>query len=199
MSLETTVGSLHRELARLTEAVSALHVTVAEDKPARGAAMLVDQLDNVVTELSSTLEEANARAAQGRQGSQSSWSPEDARVALREVHALLNRFTAVYACELANHDRVALLLEMGRERGREWWEWGQVVKTAIERCAAPMQAAASAMLECWSELAERVARHSVSVQATNIGQQITMREDQEDLGGKTGNLTRQSTSSAAKR
>ena len=169
--------------------------------------MLVDQLDNVVTDLSATLEEADARAAQAREVSKSSCSPEDARLALREVHALLNRFTAVYAGELANHDRVALLLEMGRERGREWWEWGQVVKTAIERCATPMQAAASAMLECWSELTERVARHSVSVQATNIGQQITMREDQEDLAEKTGttghkmlrNIARQATSSAAKR
>jgi len=62
MSLEATLTSLRRDLARLQEAVSALHVTVTEDKPARGAAVLVDQLDNLVTDLSSTFEKADARA-----------------------------------------------------------------------------------------------------------------------------------------
>ena len=56
MSLEATFESLRHELARLQEAVSALHVTVTEDKPACGAAVLVEQLDNLVTDLSSDLE-----------------------------------------------------------------------------------------------------------------------------------------------
>src|SRR5437899_4900532 len=174
MSLEATFESLRRDLARLQEAVSALHVTVTEDKPARGAAVLVDQLDNLVTDLSSNLEEADARAAQALQSSQPNGPLDQARTALRKVHELINRFTASYAGALSTHDHIAQLLEMGRERGREWREWSQVVKTAIERCAAPMKAASSAVLECWSELAERLARNSVSVQATNIGQQITL-------------------------
>jgi hypothetical protein len=206
MSLGATLETLHRELARLREAISALHVTVAEDRPACGAAMLVDQLDNVVVELSSTLEEAEARALQAREGNGSS-PPDGTRVALREVHTLLNRFTALFAGELANHNRVALLIEMGRERGREWREWAQVVKTAIESCAAPMQATASALLECWSELTERVAGHSVSVQATNIGQQITTHEDKDvfvRMTSATGSkiwrdAARQPTSPVAKR
>jgi hypothetical protein len=44
----------------------------------------------------------------------------------------------------------------------------------------------SALLGCWDELSEQLARSSVSVQATNIGQQITMREDQLELAGKAG-------------
>jgi hypothetical protein len=184
MSLEATFESLRRELTRLQEAVSALHVTVTEDKPARGAAVLVDQLDNLVTDLSSTLEEADARAAQAIQGTRPNGPLDEVRSALREIHTLLNRFTALYVGELAPHDRIAQLLEMGRERGREWRDWSQVVKTAIERCATPMKATAAAILGCWSELAERLARNSVSVQATNIGQQITIREDQLELAGK---------------
>ncbi len=186
MSLEATFTSLRRDLARLQEAVSALHVTVTEDKPARGATVLVDHLDNVVTDLSGLLEEADARAAQAIQTNQPNGPLDQARAAVREIHELINRFTALYASELAAHDRIAQLLEMGRERGREWREWSQVVKTAIERCAAPMKAAVDAILECWSELAERLARNSVSVQATNIGQQITVREDQLEMAGKAG-------------
>jgi hypothetical protein len=181
MSLETTLESLRRELAGLQDAVSSLQVTATEDKPARGDAVLVDRLDNLVTDLSSTVEEADAIATQAIQGSQPNGPLVQTRIALREIHGLLNRFGALYAVELAAYDPVQQLLEMGRERGREWRDWSQVVKTAIERCAAPMKATASAIMECWNELAERLARNSVSVQATNIGQQITMREDQFEL------------------
>lgn len=181
MGLETTLASLRHQLARLQEAVSALHVTVTEDKPVAGAVVLVDQLDNLVTDLSGMLEEADARAAQAIQSSQANGLPDQTRVALREIHGLINRFITVYAGELAAHDPLEQLLEMGRERGREWRDWSQVVKTAIERCAAPMKAAAGAIMECWSELAERLARSSVSVLANNIGQQITLREDQFEL------------------
>jgi len=48
----------------------------------------------------------------------------------------------------------------------------------------PMNAVAAVLADCWSELAERLARNSVSVQATNIGQQITVRDDQLELTGK---------------
>ena len=184
MSLDATLESLRRELALLRDAVSALHVTATEDKPARGAAVLVDQLENLVTDMSSILEEAIARAEGALQCGQTNGPLDGVRTALRDIHELLNRFTGLYVGELATHDHIAQLLEMGRERGREWRGWGQVVKTAIERCVPPMQAAAAAILECWSELAERLARSSVSVQATNIGQQITVGEDQLELASK---------------
>jgi hypothetical protein len=184
MSLEAALESLRRTLAGLQQAVSALQVTIAEDKPARGATVLVDQLDNLATDLSGALEEADARAAQALESSQPNGSLDLARTALREVHELLNRFTALYLADLAAHDPLAQLLEMGRERGREWREWSQVVKTGIERCARPMKSAADALADSWSELADRLARNSVSVQATNIGQQITVREDQLELAGK---------------
>ena len=184
MSLEATLESLRRELSGLQEAVSALHVTVTEDRPARGAVVLVDQLDNLITDLSGTLEEADARAAEALHGLQVNGPLDKVRTAARDIHELLNRFGALYVGELATHDRIAQLLEMGRERGRGWLEWSEVVKTAVERCALPMKTAASAMLECWSELAEHLARNSVSVQATNIGQQITLRDDQMELAGK---------------
>jgi hypothetical protein len=152
MSLEGALERLRNDLARLQEAVSSLHVTATEDKPARGDAVLVDRLDNLVTDLSSTLEEADARATQAIQGSQPNGPLDQTRIALREIHGLINRFIASYGGELAAHDPVQQLLEMGRERGREWRAWSQVVKTAIERCAAPMKAAAGAIRECWSEL-----------------------------------------------
>ena len=184
MSLEATLASLRRDIARLQEVVSALRVTVMEDRPARGSVVLVDQLDNLVTDMFSALEEADDLVEQALHSAQPNGPLDRVRAALRDVHGLINRFAASYAGELASHDRIAQLLEMGRERRHGWYEWSQEVKTAIERCGAPLSAVAGAMTDCWNELAERLARNSVSVQATNIGQHITLREDQVELSGK---------------
>jgi|SRR6516225_8922197 hypothetical protein len=183
-SLENSFDSLRRALAGLQETISALHVTVIEDKPKQGAVVLVDQLDTLVVEMSSTLEEAEARAVDAVRTCKSTADLDESRSALCEVHRLVNRFSSLHAGELASYDRIAQLLAMGRERGREWRQWSQVVKVAIDRCSVPMNTAASALLQCWSELAERMARNSVSVNATNIGQQISLREDQLELTSK---------------
>jgi predicted lipid-binding transport protein (Tim44 family) len=184
MSLEAALGALRSELAGLQDVMSALHVTVMEDRPARGAVILVDRLDNVVTELSSALEEADARAAQALQIDQPHGPLENVRAILRQIQELLNRFTAKYVGELASHHAIEQLLQMGRERGREWRAWSQEVKTAVERCQIPLGTVASAMADCWSELADRLARNSVSVQATNIGQQITVRDETLEIAGR---------------
>ena len=184
MSLEGALVSLRHSIAGLQEVVSDLRVIVTEDKPARGGVVLVDQLDNVVTELSSALEEADAKAAEALQLVEPGGSLDHVRGALHHIHGLLNTFAVQYVAELASHGPVSQLLLMGRERGREWREWTREVKTAIERCVTPMKTASAAVLECWSELALRLARHSVSVQATNIGQQITVREDALEMAGK---------------
>jgi hypothetical protein len=184
MSLEAALASLRSELARLHDVISALRVTVMEDRPSRGAVILVDQLDNVVTELSSALEEADAHAVQALHMNQPNGLLENVRAILRKIQDLVNLFTASYVGELASHERIEQLLEMGRERGREWREWSQEVKTAIERCQAPLRVVTSAMADCWSELADRLARNSVSVQATNIGQQITVRDETLEIAGR---------------
>jgi hypothetical protein len=184
MSLETTLASLRAAIARLQESLSALRVTVIEDRPARGSVVLVDQLDTIITDMSSELEEADAHIVQALQSAQPNGPLEVVQSVLRDVNHLFNRFAASYSGDLASHHRLAELLEMGHERRRGWLEWSREVKTGIERCGPPMGNVAAAMVECWSELAERLARNSVSVQATNIGQQITVRDDQLEIASK---------------
>jgi hypothetical protein len=184
VSLEAAFDSLHRQLVQLQEAVAALHVTVTEDRPTGGAAMLVDQLDAVVADLSGAIDEANVHLMHAVHASQTNAPLDTVRRAAHDVHRALNRFTELYVGELATHDRIAQLLEMGIERGHGWREWSLVVKTTIERSAVPMKTVADAMAESWAEVAERLARNSVSVQATNIGQHITVRDDQVELVGR---------------
>jgi hypothetical protein len=184
MTLDAALASLRGNVARLQEALSALRVTVTEDAPRRRAVVLADRLDNLVTDMSSAVEEADAAVAHLLQIGAATVSTDVARDTLRAAHALLNRVAASYVRELAAYDSLAELLEMGRERGRGWREWAQEVKTAIGRCGAPLGAVAESIVECWSELAARAARGPVTVQATNIGQHITMRDDQLELAAK---------------
>jgi len=186
MSLAASFERLRAELGRLQEAVSALQVTVVEDKPAHGEAVLVDWVDNTVTDLLGLLEESADTLSSGPEDAQHETQLKKMRTKLRRIHELMIEFSHKFMAELAAHDSIARLLEMARERGRAWQQWVKVVKSAVERCTIPLRAANSALLECWHELAEVLARNSVSVQATNIGQQITVREDQLELVGKAG-------------
>jgi hypothetical protein len=171
---------------RLSETVCALHVTIVEDKPAHGATVLVDQLDNQVTDLLGILEETDVHIQHSLRNSTSSGQIESVRLALNEIHVLINRFTAQYTGEVSTHGTLAKLLEMGRERGREWREWSLEVKTAVERCKLPAMTVIERLPECWNELAQRMAQGAISMQTTSIGQQITVRDDQLKVAGSAG-------------
>ena len=56
MSLDATLTTLCTGLTALAEDVSRLHLTVTEDKPVRVAAVLIDHLDTLLTDLSGDLE-----------------------------------------------------------------------------------------------------------------------------------------------
>src|SRR5215468_6010738 len=130
MSLETTFESLRCELGFLQETVSSLHVTATEDKPVRGEVALVTRLEDVVTDLVGTLEGALIYAAKGSQTSKQDQVSSELRITLRDSHDLINRFARTFYTNLATHESIAQLLQMGRERGKGWHRWAGVVKTA---------------------------------------------------------------------
>lgn len=186
MSLEATLERLRAELARLQDAVSALQVTVSQDKPKHDEVVLADLLDDMATDLLGMLDEATESVAQRLADSQPDGQLKKTRRTLYLVQKLTIEFMFKYFSELAAHENISRLLAMGQERGRAWQHWVKAVNMAVERCAAPLRGVENAVLECWNELGEQLARNSVSVQATNIGQQITLREDQLALAVKPG-------------
>src|SRR2546427_12645540 len=104
MSLKTTFESLRHELGLLQEAVSSLHITATEDKPARGEVALVTRLEDAVTDLVGTLEGVLTYAAKGVQASQHDQASPEVRTALRDAHDLINRFVQTFYAELATHE-----------------------------------------------------------------------------------------------
>jgi len=183
MSLETTFESLHNELCLLQEAVSSLHLTATEDKPVPGEIAVVIGLEDVVTDLVGTLEGALIYAAKGVQASKQDQASSELRTNLRNSHDLINRFARTFCTDLARHESMARLMQMGRERGKGWQRWAGVIKTGIEQCAVCLSDVQGAFLESWDELTEHLAAKGFSIRSTNIGQQITMQEDKLNLAG----------------
>jgi hypothetical protein len=183
VSLETALQSLQTRLTTLQKVLSDVSLFLNEPVP------LVDDIDNTITELISAAEEAEASLNDAISASQPDGSLDTVFAALRRVHGALNRCTAAYiglfVPEIPKDDSLhEKLIEGGWMYGDQWLNWSGVVRGSIRLCATPLNASAEALAECWHEMAVRLARHSVSVQATNIGQQITVRDDQLDLVAK---------------
>ena len=188
MSLETALESLRTDLSELQRVLSELLPFIAD---IRYVVVPVEHLDEKMIELTGGVEEALASLGEAAQASQPDGPLDVVRSALLRTHDALNRITMSYVSLFVpdapeDDSMMAVLLTMGLEGGpgSPWWDWTGAVKTSIEQCATPLQNAAASLRECWSELAERLARHSVSVQATNIGQQISVRDDQLEVANR---------------
>ncbi len=186
MALEATFHHLSADLLKLREALLELHLTVAEDRPLKGASAFVERFSDAIEDMRGLVEDARLAAAEGGQAVGRPVDLDRARRALATAHEKCNRLARQYALDLVSYQRVDQLTRLGRERGGEWQAWASSVKEGLERCRQPLDNVNEAFFQCWQEIAERVGMNSVSVQATNIGQQIVAPESeraiQEELG-----------------
>ena len=171
MPLETTFRELFSELRKLHDTLVALRLTVAEDRPRRGDAALIDHLEDSILDVMGILGEClkAARSAQKAVG-----HPIDMDAARRAVTICQEGFHKVerqFASELISYETLSDLANLG-ERGAEWRLWSNAVKQGIEQCREPLDGVSKALAACWQEIAERVGITSVSVRTTNIGQKI---------------------------
>jgi hypothetical protein len=112
---------------------------------------LIDRFENIVTELQGAATELADRLQPLQSSPKASVDAEQ----LKEIHELVLRMERCYWHELAGYAALGELIRMGHERGRAWQAWTQVVLTATQACSPPLEATHSALIECWSEFAER--------------------------------------------
>jgi len=155
MSLSATLGQLTDDLLRLNDSLSALDVTVREDRPSPPSPALVDGLGDSIAELLGSVEEAITSAAQAARMVELDARSTEIVTALYGIHHALNRVAQRYAQDLASYEKTEMLLRMGRTRGREWRAFSEVVRSGTVHLARPLAASHSALLECWRDLAER--------------------------------------------
>lgn len=179
MALEATFRELSVCLHHLHEAVNELQVTLG-DKPSDESA-LADGVETAVLDLAGILHEARRAALDARKAVGHPPDLDGARRALTVCQERFHRIEQQYATNLVSYEKLKELARLGTER-RAWLPWAGAVKQGIEQCRQPLEKTSRALALCWQELAERLGMMNISVQATNVGQQISLpRSRVEDL------------------
>lgn len=187
MSLRMEFKSLGAQLERLHEMFSDLR-QILDDHPAEGdKVLLLDSFGDAVEDLLGWLEESLQACApllqSDPQRSEQDFDGNLARQALVSCQDQFNRQMHRFLFDLVSYEKVSQLLRLGRERGGEWQTWAKGIKMELESCQQHLYLTNQALFRCWVEIAECVGMTSVSVRATNIGQQITVPQNQ-DLAGR---------------
>jgi hypothetical protein len=173
VAIEAAFQHLLDTLAATREAFESLRLTAVEDRPLRDEVLLVERLGNAVDDLQGWLEEAAAAAGEAQQAVRHPLDGYRARAALALANDRFIRLEYKFFLEGVGYEEINELSRFGRRRGREWLGWTGSVIQALDQCRSPLRAVDEALLDCWQELAERLGASSVSVQTTNIGQQIS--------------------------
>lgn len=178
MSLRTEFQNLRTQQERLHEVFSDLR-RLLDDHPSQGdKVVLLDSFGDVVEDLLGWLEESSQTCtpllSPDPAGRNNDFDPNLARQALVVCQDLHNRQMHRVLTDLVSYDKVAQLLQFGRERGGEWQSWARGIKLEFETCQQHLYLTNQVMFRCWVELAEWIGMTSISVQATSVGQQITV-------------------------
>ncbi len=189
MSLRTEFQNLRTQQERLHEVFSDLR-RLLDDHPSQGnKVLLLDSFGDAVEDLLGWLEESSQTCApllpsEGA-GKNNDFDVNSARRALVVCQELFNQQMQRFSVELVSYEKIAQLLQFGRERGGEWQAWAKGIKLELETCQQHLYVANQVLFRCWMELAEWIGMTSISVQATSIGQQITVPPQRETVEAAT--------------
>jgi hypothetical protein len=125
-----------------------------------------------VLDMLGTLHEARRSAVEARKAVGHPIDLDRARRAMTHCQERFHRVEQLFASELVSYEKLKELARLGNER-RAWIPWASTVKLGIEQCREPIEQTSTSLAACWAELAERLGMVNISMQATNVGQQIT--------------------------
>lgn len=171
MALEESFSNLVNKWRRLHENVEALRITAVEDQPAEGAVLLVERCADAAEDLLGWAALGLAAADDARQGTGMVPNVSRARHSLKASQQHFARLDDQFST-FAAYDRLSELVRFGRSRRGEWLAWVHSIRQAIAHCREPIQQVRDALTSCWDGLTEHSGT-SVSIQSTNIGQQIS--------------------------
>jgi hypothetical protein len=193
MAIDRAFQLLCERLSLLKEAVDELQLNVSgdyypqnsTDQPIDGDAVReqpplpVQQLADAVSELQGALEEAQHAAAGAQQAVRYPRRLLDTQLALIVIQRCMNAVLKIFFQDVNAYASIQRLIAMGRRKGGKWPQWVALVKTVIETCQSPLYETFQALFECWQELTDKMSAKGVSLQTTNIGQQIGIHKNQE--------------------
>ena len=178
MALRAELENLGCQLERMHEVFSDLR-RLLDDHPSQGdKVLLLDSFGDAVEDLLGWLQESLDRCAPllpAKLGERrNDFDANVARQALVVCQGLFNQQMHRFSVDLVSYERVAQLLQFGRERGGEWQTWAKGIKLELESCQQHLFLTSQVLFRCWVELAEWIGMTSISVRTTNVGQHITV-------------------------
>src|ERR1043166_30605 len=84
------------------------------------------------------------------------------------------RYNALIELYDARFTSYSWLRELEQFETSVWREWANQIQKALADCRTTMENVNRGVFRCWQELTDRMGSAGLSVQTTNIGQQITM-------------------------
>lgn len=178
MALRVELENLGCQLKRMHEVFSDLR-RLLDDHPSEGSkVVLLDSFGDAVEDLLGWLEESLERCAPllpPKPGErENDFDANLARQALVVCQRLFNQQMHRFSVDLVSYEKVAQLLQFGRERGGEWQTWAKGIRLELESCQQHLFLTSQVLFRCWVELAEWIGMTSISVRTTNVSHQITV-------------------------
>lgn len=170
--MEEKFQSAVEQCNRFCGLVEELRMTVIEDRPLKDVVKLVEHIGDTVEELLGTAREMHEAAMDAQGAVEHPIDAEHTRRALALYHAKFNIVAERFFSDLASYELVDELISLGRLRRGEWQVWADLVKDTIKEGQQVVFAVNGSLLECWQALFECTGRQIISVQGTNVGQQI---------------------------
>jgi hypothetical protein len=171
MSIDAALTTARDRILAVQDALLALRVTAVEDGPTGQESVLVDTLGDAVDDALGLAREAFTAAAEALHDAEPPLDVERVRIRLAACHDATARMLRRVLNDLHSPRRGDDLSRIAR-RGRQWRMWSEAVRDAAERCVPPLVDALESLFACWRDVSERSS--TVSVHATNVGQQITV-------------------------
>ena len=178
MALQVAFESVHASLKELQDALLHLQWAVEARSPQIDHHLAGRLEDQVIPDLLQCIIKDALVAAEN--GIAASGQPPDVAacgLALLACQKSVNAIVEEFWTELGSYRPIADLIGLGEERSAEWQVWTYGVLNALDGCQQPAYHVSEALLRCWQELLERIGTTSISVRATNIGQQIGLSEE----------------------
>lgn len=175
MGLEDVFQQLGAQLELLDKELQELHNTIMDDHPQEDI-VLFDLRSDAVMAMLGWLTEARTAAEHARGAVAGTPDLHRARHELTTCHEWFNRVADKVASDFTAYEPMHELMSLGAEPGGKWRAWVAAMTEMLARCQQRMYDCGQTLFTCWRELAARVGAASVSVQNTNIGQQVELRD-----------------------
>jgi hypothetical protein len=188
MKLKKVFQALMGELGQLEKPLDELIKLTGDYGPQKGAVHLIPKLYDHMVELDALRVETTEAAMQALKTIDHPVDLEATREALTACQKAFNALVKTFWQNVMSFEQIQDLVALGRDRGNageQWLKWTSTFQSWVTDLLDCFPGVNETLSLSWQELTDRLARNSVSVQATTIGQQITVPEEKETREGIT--------------